>query len=105
MSFLAQRPLRLALIALLSLGATLAAAQSAWACEVPDRYDYPRPCTFLEKYGECLWGVFDAQDQCFERKESFLDGLRCHAATQVDLLACNLGLPFDFLGSILNPLG
>lgn len=105
MSFLAGRPLRLVMIALLALGATLATAQSVWACEALDRYDYPRPCTFMEKYGECLWSALDSLDQCLERKESFLDGLACHAGTQVDLLACNLGMPIEFIGTILNPFG
>ncbi len=105
MSFLARRPLRLVLIALLSLGATLASAQTVWACEAYDRYDFPRPCTFMEEWGECLWGALDSLDQCLERKETFLDTVRCHTGTQVDLLACNLGMPFTFLGKVLNPLG
>lgn len=105
MSFLAQRPLRLALIIVLTLGATLAAAESVWACEAIDRYDQPRPCTFMEKYGECLWSALDSLDQCLETKESILDWARCHTGTQVDLLACNFGMPFDFLGTIMNPFG
>lgn len=105
MPFLARRPLRLALIALLSLSATLASAQSVWACEAIDRYDLPRPCTFMEEWGECLWNALDSLDQCLERKESLLDAVRCHTGTQVDLLACNLGAPLQFLGKMLNPLG
>lgn len=105
MSLFARKPLRIVLLAMLALTASLASAQAVWACEAVDSYGEPRDCTFLERYGECLWNVLDAHDQCMEKKESFLDGVRCQAGTQVDLFACNLGIPFKFIGTVLNPFG
>ncbi len=105
MSPFARRPLRLALVALLTLAASLASAQAVWACDAYDSHGSPRDCTFLERYGECLWNAMDSHYQCMEKKTSLLDGVRCHAGTQVDLLSCNLGMPFKFIGSILNPFG
>lgn len=103
MPHLTYRPLRLVVIALVALGATLLSAQAVWACEAYDVYDNPRPCTFLEEYGECLYSVLDAHDQCLERKESFLDGIACHVGTQVDLAVCNLGMPLDLIRKLLDP--
>ncbi len=103
MSVLSRPSLRIALLAFLALGATLLTARAAWACEAYDVYDNPRPCTFLEEYGECLVSALDAHEQCMERKESLLDAVRCHTGTQVDLLVCNLGMPLDFIGKVLNP--
>lgn len=103
MTITRRRPVRLALLACLALGATLLSAQSVWACEVLDRYGDLRSCTFLEEYGECLWNVMDAHEQCMERKENFLDGFVCHLGTQVDVSVCNLGLPIQFIQKLLNP--
>jgi hypothetical protein len=95
---------RLPLLAVFAVGAVLLSAQAVWACEALDRYDQPRPCTFLEEHGECLYAVLDAHEQCLEQKESLLDGLACHVGTQVDLTICNLSLPMTLIGKLLDPI-
>ena len=95
---------RLPVILVLALGAIILSAQAVWACEALDRYDNPRPCTFLEEHGECLYSVLDAHEQCLDATESLLDALRCHVGTQFDLTVCNLALPMNFIGEVLNPL-
>lgn len=99
----APRPVRLVLLAVLAVGATLLSAQAAWACEAWDDYNNPRPCTFLEEYGECLVSAYDAHYQCLDRADGFTDALTCHVGTQVDLLVCNVGMPIELIKRLLNP--
>ena len=96
---------RLSVLAVLAVGGVLLSAQAAWACEALDQYGQPRPCTFLEEHGECLYAVLDAHEQCLEQKESLLDALACHVGTQVDLTICNLSLPMTLIGKLLDPVG
>jgi len=71
-------------------------------CPAVDMYDQPRPCTFLEEHGACLWYSLDSFDACIEGSGGFWDSAACHVGVQVDLLACNLGLPMRLLKSIVD---
>jgi hypothetical protein len=104
MTRLASPSLRLYVLMVVAVGAILLSARAAWACEALDQYDQPRPCTFLEKHGQCLYSVLDAHEQCIEAKDSFLDGLACHVGTQIDLTVCNLSLPIGLINKLLNPM-
>jgi hypothetical protein len=76
-------------------------AQEA-GCFAVDKYDQPRPCTFVEEHGACLWYALDSFDTCDEDADGLLQHASCHVAVQFDLLACNLGLPWRLLKSIVN---
>lgn len=72
------------------------------ACSAVDRDDQPRPCTFLEEHGGCLWYALDSYYSCKEDADGFLDHAACELGVQVDLLACNLGLPWRLIKSVIN---
>jgi hypothetical protein len=72
------------------------------SCAAVDRNDQPRPCTFLEEHGGCLWYALDSYYSCVEDGEGFLDRVACEVAVQVDLLACNLGLPWRLIKSVVS---
>jgi hypothetical protein len=96
-----------ALAALVFLGlAVLLPAQRLPAqdtqCIAVDRYDMPRDCTFLEEHGACLWNSLDSYGACLDEGDGFWDRMACEVGVQVDLLACNLGLPWTLLKSIAN---
>ena len=71
-------------------------------CIAVDQFDMPRDCTFLEEHGACLWNALDSRDSCKDGADSFLEDAACEIGTQVDLLACNLGLPWRLLRTILS---
>lgn len=71
-------------------------------CIAVDRYDLPRDCTFLEEHGACLWNALDSHDLCSDGADGFFDHAACEIGVQVDLLACNLGLPWRLLRTILT---
>ena len=71
-------------------------------CTAVDKYDQPRPCTFLEQHGACLWYALDSYDTCQDRADGFFDRVGCELGVQVDLLACNLSLPWRILGTLLQ---
>lgn len=88
-----------ALAVLLVLIATPPSAR-AQQCEAVDQNDMPRDCTFLEEHGECLVSALDSYDGCIEDGDGFVDRIVCEAGVQIDLLACNLALPWTFLQSM-----
>ncbi len=100
------RPFAWGLIILLALGLLLPAqelpAQDETGCVALDQNDMPRDCTFLEEHGACLWNALDSYETCREDSEGFLDRAACEIAVQVDLLACNLGMPVRFIKSLLS---
>ncbi len=100
--FFAPQSLRLALVAMLALSATLLSAQAVWACEATNEFDLPRPCTFLEEHGECLVSAYDSLYECEDNAEGWIDLGVCHIAVQVDLFACNMELPFRLLTRVLG---
>ena len=71
-------------------------------CIAVDRHDLPRPCTFLEEHGGCLWNAFESYDACKEDADGLFQHLACELGVQVDLLACNLGLPWRLIKSIID---
>jgi hypothetical protein len=71
-------------------------------CIAVDMDDMPRPCTFLEEHGACLWYSLDSYYSCEEAADGFLDMAACHIGVQVDLLACNLGLPWRLIRSLVE---
>lgn len=71
-------------------------------CFAVDMNDIPRPCTFLEEHGACLWYALDSYGGCKLDADGFLDNAVCELGVQVDLLACNLGLPWRLLKTIVN---
>ena len=71
-------------------------------CIAVDKNDQPRPCTFVEEHGACLWYALDSFDTCEEEADGFLNVAGCHIAVQFDLLACNLGLPWRLIKSIVD---
>jgi hypothetical protein len=93
------------ILILLGIGVLLPAenlpAESV-GCPAVDMYDMPRDCTFLEEHGACLWYSLDSYDACVEGADGFWDRAGCEVGVQVDLLACNLALPWRLLRDILN---
>ena len=71
-------------------------------CFAVDMNDMPRNCTFLEEHGACLWNALDSHDACNGDADGFLDHAACEIGVQVDLLACNLGLPWRLLHAVFN---
>lgn len=71
-------------------------------CIAVDRNDLPRNCTFLEEHGGCLWSALDSYDTCVGGSEGFFDRIACELGVQVDLLACNFGLPWRLLRTIMT---
>jgi hypothetical protein len=72
------------------------------SCQAVDMDDMPRPCTFLEEHGACLWYALDSYYMCRDGSDGFLSRLGCEVGVQVDLLACNLSLPWRVIESILH---
>ena len=72
------------------------------ACMAVDRYDMPRNCTFLEEHGGCLWNALDSHDMCWDSADGFFAHAACEIGVQVDLLACNLGLPWRLLQTMIS---
>jgi hypothetical protein len=70
-------------------------------CKATNRYGDARPCTFLEEHGRCLVSALDSYYECWDRG-GFWRRVGCFTAVQVDLLACNLGLPFTLIEVILR---
>ncbi len=70
-------------------------------CEAYGQWDYPRPCTFLEEHGRCLVSAMHSYHSCW-RKGGFWRRVGCFAGVQVDLTACNLGLPARLIELILR---
>ncbi|MFG1691439.1 hypothetical protein ACGF5M_04725 [Gemmatimonadota bacterium] len=70
-------------------------------CKAMDPYGYTRPCTFLEEHGRCLVSALDSYYECWGRGGVW-NRTGCFIGVQVDLLACNLGLPFKLIQSILR---
>jgi hypothetical protein len=70
------------------------------SCIAVDMNDMPRACTFLENHGACLVGALDSYYACREGAGGILDRLACEIGVQVDLLACNLGLPWRLIEAI-----
>ena len=77
-------------------------AQDTGGCIAVDMYDQPRNCTFLEEHGGCLWYALDSYGSCKVDAEGFWSNAACEVGVQVDLLACNLGLPWRLLKSIVE---
>lgn len=102
---ISSRPIIWGIILLLSLTVLLPReglpAQDS-GCVAVDMNDQPRPCTFLESHGACLWAALDSYDACIEGVGGFFERVGCELGVQVDLLACNLGLPWRLLKSILE---
>jgi hypothetical protein len=100
------RPLAWGIIILFGLAVLLPAqtlpAQEGTGCFAVDMDDMPRDCTFLEEHGACLWNALDSHDACKEGADGFLDHAACEIGVQVDLLACNLALPWRLLKTIVD---
>jgi hypothetical protein len=77
-------------------------AQDSDRCIAVDMNDMPRDCTFLEEHGSCLWNALDSYYSCRESADGFLERAACEVGVQVDLLACNLGMPVRLIKSLLN---
>ena len=71
-------------------------------CIAVDRNDRPRDCTFLEEHGACLWNALDSYDACSGGADGFFEHVACELGVQVDLLACNFGLPWRLLRTIIT---
>ena len=71
-------------------------------CTAVDQFDQPRPCTFLEQHGACLWYALDSYDTCQDLSDGFFDRLGCEVGVQIDLFACNLALPWRVLRALLE---
>ena len=100
------RPFAWGIILLLGLGVLLPAqelpAQDETGCIAVDQNDMPRDCTFLEEHGACLWNALDSYATCRDWASGFLDRAACEISVQVDLLACNLGMPVRLIKSLLS---
>jgi hypothetical protein len=100
------RPFFWGVVALLGLGLFLPVqelpAQDETGCIAVDKHGMPRDCTFLEEHGACLWNALDSYDTCREDSDGFLDRAGCEIGVQVDLLACNLGMPVRLIKSLLS---
>jgi len=77
-------------------------AQDTVGCFAVDQYDMPRSCTFLEEHGACLWNALDSHDTCWEGADGFLEHVGCEIGVQVDLLACNFGMPWRLIQSVIS---
>jgi hypothetical protein len=71
-------------------------------CSAVDLHDMPRSCTFLEEHGACLWYALDSYEWCKETGDGFWDRAACEVGVQVDLLACNIQIPWRLIESILR---
>jgi len=103
---LVTRPVAWGIFILLGIAVLLPAeqlpAQDTGGCEAVDVYGVPRNCTFLEEHGACLWYALDSHDSCAMDAEGFWGHAACEVGVQVDLLACNLGMPWRLLQSLLR---
>ena len=90
---------------LLGIGILLPAralpAQSV-GCPAVDLHDMPRDCTFLEEHGACLWYALDSYEACRAESNGFWDRAACEVGVQVDLLACNVSIPWRLIKTIIN---
>jgi hypothetical protein len=77
-------------------------AQDGSSCIAVDQHDLPRECTFLEEHGACLWNALDSHATCTLDASGFLERAACEIGVQVDLLACNLGMPVRLIKSLLS---
>ena len=77
-------------------------AQDETGCIAVDQNEMPRDCTFLEEHGACLWNALDSYWSCRKHSDGFIDRTVCEVAVQVDLLACNLGMPVRLIKSLLS---
>jgi len=99
------RPLAWGVIILLGMTVLLPAQKlpaQDYGCIAVDLNDLPRQCTFLEEHGACLWNAFDSYDGCKVEADGFLDHLSCEIGVQVDLLACNFGLPWRLIQAVIH---
>ncbi|MGD2121660.1 MAG: hypothetical protein PVJ76_07940 [Gemmatimonadota bacterium] len=100
------RPFAWGIIVLLGAGVLLPAqelpAQDGTGCIAVDQNGMPRDCTFLEEHGACLWNALDSHTTCTDNADGFLDRAACEIGVQVDLLACNLGMPVRLIESLLR---
>ena len=71
-------------------------------CVAVDQHDMPRDCTFLEEHGACLWNALDSHGFCIDGADGFLDRAACEIGVQVDLLACNFGLPWRLFRTMVT---
>jgi hypothetical protein len=99
------RPVLWGVVLLLGLGVFLPTqrlpAQDT-QCIAVDRYDQPRDCTFLEEHGACLWNAFDSYYTCIDESDGFWDRAACEMGIQVDLFACNMGIPWRLIKTVIN---
>ena len=99
------RPVAWGILILLGMAVLLPAqelpAQSN-RCTTLDKNDQPRDCTFLEEHGKCIGNAMDSWDQCWEDADGFFHRIGCDLSVQVDLLACNFGLPWRLFRSIIS---
>ena len=96
-----RRPCRRRLVALLLLTLFVAqtgriAAQTV-PCVAIDRDDLPRNCTFMEKWGQCLYEAEDSFEQCWEEAQNGFGRMACDIARTVDGIACHVASPFTLL--------
>jgi hypothetical protein len=100
------RPFAWGVIIILGIGLLLPTqelpAQDGPGCFAVDQDDQPRDCTFLEEHGACLWNALDSYGTCRNESDGFLDRAACEIGVQVDLLACNLGMPVRLVKSLLS---
>lgn len=90
-----------ALLLVLIAAPPSAGAQSS-DCPAVDQYDMPRECTFLEEHGMCLTNAYDSYYSCKDNADNYWDRLVCEAGVQVDLLACNVAMPWTLLKMIVT---
>jgi hypothetical protein len=81
----------LSLVTFLGLG-PLATQVYAQECEFLTDDGDTRPCTFTEKYGQCLYWAYESYYDCVEDSGSFIERAACELGVQVDILACTLGM-------------
>jgi hypothetical protein len=99
------RPLAWGFVILLGMAILLPTqelpAQST-GCIAVDQFDMPRDCTFLEEHGACLWNALDSHGSCRLDADNFFERAACEIGVQVDLLACNFGLPWRLLQTMMQ---
>lgn len=78
-----------------------AEAQSS-DCPAVDMNELPRECTFLEEHGMCLTNAYDSYYSCVDSADNWWDRLVCEGGVQVDLLACNVAMPWTLLKMIVT---
>lgn len=66
-------------------------------CEAIDQDDMPRNCTFMEKWGQCLYEADDSYQQCRAEADGGFDRMGCDLAYIVDGMACHIASPFTLI--------